>query len=136
MFSIEYTHNDGERYVTELVDTGKQVAEIAGHIPYHKLRVETEDGEIIGDGEDTETVTISVISGLDFVSNNRETIIEYDGNVTLSVDRQQTIKTLANGSVSFELSTTKSAGSEIELVAGSLADHPAESDRATIEVVS
>jgi hypothetical protein len=55
--------------------------------------------------------------------------------VTLFVDGQKTTKTLSNGSVSFDLTTDKPAGSEIEIVAKSLATHPAERDSAIIEVI-
>ncbi len=136
MSSIDYKHNDGDDYVTELIDTGTQVAEVTGHIPYYKLRVETNDGEITGDGQDTETVTISVMSGLDYVSNDRETVIGYSGEVAGTVDGIERTTQIRDGTVSFDVTTDKAAGSEIEIVAKSLADHPAQTDSATIEVVS
>lgn len=138
MSLINYTHNEGEPFVTEHVDTGTQVAEITGHIPYHKLRAETEDGEIAGDGQDTETVTIEVVDGLEIARGSEAdpaAVLDYDGDVTLSIDGVETTKALTDGSVSFEVTTEKLAGSTIEIVAESLADHPAESDSATIEVV-
>jgi len=76
------------------------------------------------------------MSGLDVSRGDSPTVLDYNGDVIITVDGQQTTKTLTNGSVEFDLTTDKSAGTEIEIIAESLADHPAESDRATIEVVS
>jgi len=130
------SHKDGDEYVTEEIDTGNQTAKITGHVPYRLLSVSVESGQVTNDGADTETVTVQCLSNLEMVSDNRETVLSYDGYVTVTVDGQQTTKTLTNGSVSFDLSTDKSAGSEIEVEAESLADHPAEPTSATIEVVS
>jgi len=105
----------------------------------HHLRVTTANQEITNDGSDTETVNVAVVDGLEVMRGTdptNATVLDYNGDVTLSVDGQQTTKTLTNGSVSFDLTTDKPAGSEIEIVAESLADHVAESDSATIEVVS
>jgi len=135
MSSTKYTHNDGDDYVTELTHTGTQTAETHAHIPYRQLRVSLSDGSLANDGTDTETVTIEVVSGLDVSRGDSATVLDYNGDITITVDGKQTTKTLTNGSVSFDVTTTKSAGSEIEIVAESLADHPAESDSATIEVV-
>jgi hypothetical protein len=136
MSSTEYQHNDDDEYVTELTHTDTQTAETYGHIPYRQLRVSLSDGQISNDGTDTVTVTVEVVSGLDVARGDDPTVLDYDGDVTLSVDGQQTTKTLTNGTVSFDLTTDKPAGSEIEILAESLADHPAESDHATIEVTS
>jgi len=105
----------------------------------HTLTVVLDDGQVINDNTDTETVMIKVVDGLEVVkgtSPSNATVLDYGGDVTLSVDGQQTTKTLTNGTVEFDLTTDKSAGSEIEIFAESLADHPAESDSATIEVMS
>jgi len=136
MSSIEYKHNDGDGYVTELTHTNTQTAKTYGHIPYRQLRVSLSDSQLPNDGTSAVTATIEVVSGLDVARGNDPSVLNYDGDVTLTVDGQKTTKTLTNGSVSFDLTTDKPAGSEIEVVAESLADHPAESDRATIEVVS
>lgn len=136
MSSTEYTHGAGDEYVTEEVTTETQTAEVYGHLPYHVFRVSLVDGSLVNDGTDTETVTVKVVNGLDVARGDDPTVLDYDDDVTLSVDGQQTTKILTSGSVEFDLTTDKSAGSEIEIVAESLADHPAESDSATIEVVS
>lgn len=135
MSSIEYTHDPGDKFVNELIDTGTQVAEVTGHIPYHKLRVEADDGEIAGDGQDTETVTISVISGLDYVSNDRETVISYSGEVTGTVDGTERTAQITDGTVSFDVTTDKPAGETMEIEAMTLGDVPADPDQATVEVV-
>jgi hypothetical protein len=135
MSLIEYGHKDGEQYVTEQVDTGNQVAEIKGHIPYHKLRVETDADSIVGDGQDTVTVTVSVLSGLDYVANGRETVISYTGEVTGTVDGTERTAEITDGRVSFEITTEKPAGETVEIEASTLADHPAQSDTVTVEIV-
>lgn len=136
MSSTEYTHNDGDDYVTELVTTDAQTAEVYGHLPYRVLQVGVSDSQLTNDGTDTETVTVEVVSGLDVARGDDPTVLDYDGDVTISIDGNETTKALTNGTVAFDLTTDKPAGSEIEIVAKSLADHPAESDSATIEVVS
>jgi len=139
MHSISCAHEDGDDHVTETVETESQTAEIRGHLPFRVLSTGLEDGAIINDGSDTETVTISVVDGLEVAQGTNPanaTMIAVDGDVTLSVDGQQTTKTLTGGSVSFDLTTDKPAGSVIAIVAESLADRPTEPDSATIEVVS
>lgn len=136
MSSIEYKHKHGDDYVTETITTSTQTAEVYGHIKYRQLRISLSESELINDGSDTETVTIEVVSGLDVSRGDPPTMLDYNGDVTITVDGKQTTKTLTNGSLSFDLTTDKPAGSEIEIVAESLANHPAESDSATIEVVS
>jgi len=136
MFSIEYQHTDGDDYVTKLIHTEVQTAEVYGHIAYRRLRVSTADGQLINDGTDTETVTINVMNGLDASRGDTPTVLSHDGELTVTVDGQQTTKPLTNGSVAFDLTTDKPAGSEIEVTAESLSTHPAKSDSASIEVIS
>lgn len=134
MSSTEYQHADGGDYLTELVDTGNQVAEVYG-LPYRKLTVTTSDGSVTTGGTDNETVTVEVISQLDYLNNDRETTLAYDGDATLRIDGAEVNKTLTSGTVEFTITTEKPAGSTIEIVAESLADVPAESDSAEIEVI-
>lgn len=136
MSSTEYTHNDGDEYVTELIHTDTQTAEVYNHIPYRQIRVSLSDRQLLNDNSATATVTIDVVSGLDVARGDDPTLLDYSGDVTLSVDGNETTKALTNGSVEFDLSTDKPVGSEVEIVAESLADHPTESDSATIEVIS
>jgi len=136
MSSTEYRHEAGDDYVTEITHTDTQTAEAYGHIPYRQFSVSMSDGQILNDATATETVTIKVVSGLNIASGDEPSVLDYSGEVSVSVDDQQTTKTFTNGTVSFDLKTDKPAGSEIEIVAESLTNHPAESDSATIEVVS
>jgi len=139
MSSISYHHDQNDDYVTEQIDTGTQIAELHGHIPYRKLRVAPTDGSLINDGSATETVTVTVIDGLEIARGTKPsnaTVLSYDGDVRLSVDGSQTVKTLSNGSVSFDVTTTKSAGSEIKIVAESINNHPADRDGAVVEVTA
>lgn len=105
----------------------------------YTLRVTTQDGQVLNDGIDTETVTITVVDGLEIARGTDPadaTVLDYDGDMTVTVDGVETAKTLTKGSVSFDVTTEKQAGSTIEVVAESLADYPAESDSAEIEVIS
>lgn len=106
---------------------------------YRHIHVSLSDSKLVNGGASTTTVTIKVVDGIEVARGTEPvdaTVLDYDGDVTISVDGNETTKTLTNGSVSFDLTTDKPAGSEIEIVAESLADHPAESDSTTIEVVS
>lgn len=131
-----YYRDNGDEFVTEEVTTDTQTAEVRGHLPYRVCHVTLVDGQLTNDGTDTETITIDVVSGLDVTRGDSPTKLDYDGDVTLTIDGVETTKTLTNGSVSFDVTTKKLSGSTIKIVAESLADHPAESDSATIEVVS
>jgi len=139
MSSISYHHDQNDDYVTEQVDTGTQTAELHGHIPYRQLRVTATDGTLMNDGSSTETVTVTVIDGLEVARGTKPsnaTMLNYDGDVTLFVDGSQTVKTLSNGSVSFDVTTVKSAGSEIKIIAESVNNHPTDRDSAAIEVTA
>jgi hypothetical protein len=139
MSSISYHHKQGDDYVTERIDTGTQTAELKGHIPYRRLQVTPTDGTLINDGSATETVTVTVVDGMEVARGTKPsnaTMLGYDGDVTLFVDGSQTVKALSNGSVSFDLTTTKSAGSEIKIIADSINNHPTDRDSAVVEVTA
>jgi len=110
----------------------------AYHSRYRHLSITVEDGTLKNDGTDTETVTVRVMNGLEVTRGtdpSDATVLGYDGEATVRVDGQQTTKTVSGGSVSFDLTTVRSPGSVIEIVAETLDDHPAESDSATVKVV-
>lgn len=137
MSSISYSH-DGGNYVTEIKETGSQEVEVKGHIPFRHLLATSSDNQLTNDG-DIETVTIRVVDGLEVARGTapeNATVLDYSVDVTVSIDGVKTTKTLSNGTVSFDLTTDKPAGSTITVTAESLAENPAESDSATIEVVS
>lgn len=100
--------------------------------PVKKLQISVSDNQIT----DSNSVSVSVRL-VDNLSRLRGTdnIITTNSDVIIRIDGSETTKTLTDGSVSWELTTDKPAGSEIEVEAVGLADHPAESDRTTIEVV-
>jgi len=106
--------------------------------PARVTHVFIQDGQVANDGSDTETITVEVVDGLEVARGTdpaEATVLDYDGDVTLTIDGAvETTKTLTDGSVSFDVTTEKPAGTTIEIVAESLADHPAESDRVEIEV--
>jgi hypothetical protein len=125
----------GDR-VIEITDTGVQEA-LSSHSRFYLLVVSIEDGEMVNNGTDTETVTIEVVNGLEVArgaARENATVLDYDGDVTITIDGVETTKTLTHGSVSFGVTTEKPATSTIEAVAEALSDHPAESDSAEIEV--
>jgi len=139
--NIEYVRETGDDFVTERDYrwTGGEYAEIRGHIPYRRLQVTPTDGTLISDGSATETITVTVVDGLEIArgtSPSNATVLDYDGDVMLSVDGSQTVKTLSNGSVSFDVTTTKSAGSEIKIIAESINNHPTDRDSAVVEVTA
>lgn len=139
MRSINYNRSSGDEYITEEIETNNQKAKSEGHMPFRHLKISLSGVEIVNDGTDTETATISVVDGLEVargIKPNNATVLNYDGDVTLTIDGAKTTKTLSNGTVSFDLTTDKPAGSTITVTAEFLADHPAESDSAVIEVVS
>ena len=136
-----YPDNSGDEVVqVREVETETQTAIIREHENFYwVLAVSGQDREIKNNSTDKETVTISVVDGLEVARGTDKhdaNMLDYDGDVTLSIDGSETTKTLSSGSVSFDLTTEKSAGSTIEIVAESLLEHPAESDRIEIEVVS
>lgn len=131
----EYYERRGA-FIKKFVESSTDSDAMLPYGAFRHLHIETDKQQIQNDNTDTETVTVKAVNGLDVARGNSPTVLDYDGDLTLSVDGQQTTKTLTNGSVSFDIITDKSAGSEIEVVAESLSDHPAESDSATIEVVS
>ena len=140
MSSIEHHHSDGDDWLTEFDYrwSNGDYATAYGSTPYRHLRLSLDDGSAVNDGSDIETVTIEVVDGLEVARGTgpaEATVLDYNGDVTLRIDDSEVVKTLSNGSVSLDLTTEKPAGSTIEIVAESLADHPAESDRVEIEVV-
>lgn len=133
---IEYELN-GE-YIDKIIKRDGDEYRIMPRFSRRWMHLNYDDGQI-QNNTDTETIVITVVDGLEVVRGTHPTnatVLDYNGDVNLSVDGTTTTKTLTNGSVSFDLTTDKPAGSEIEIVAESLADYPAESDSATIEVVS
>jgi len=137
--TIEYERNGD--WIEELTKTPTELndpARVHKWKAYRWLSVSLSDGQVATGGTDTETVTVSAVNGLKVVRGTDPTdatVLSHDGDVTVIIDGTETTKTLSDGSVSFDLMTTKSAGSEIEIVAKSLLDHPADPDRAIIEVV-
>lgn len=139
MKSTEYSKS-GDWVVKEIdFQLPKGQKSISMDVPYRKLHVSLSDGQVANDDTDTETVSVAVVDGLEVARGTdpaEATVLDYDGDVALTIDGVKTTKTLSGGGVTFDVTTTKDAGETIEIVAGSLADHPAESDSATIEVVS
>jgi len=130
--------SDGNHLIREdESNTGQKI--LIKSKPYRRFVVTLDDGRVINDETDTETVTVYVVDGLEVArgTDPREAaVLDYDGDVTLTIDGVETTKTLSNGTVSFDVTTDKPAGSTIKVEADSLTDHPSESDSVEIEVVS
>jgi hypothetical protein len=129
-----YSHTPGDKFVTETVETESQTVEKVGHIPYHQLRLATDDGQLTNDGSDTETLTVEVVNGLQRARGETPDVLSYTGDVTLEIDGAETTKTVTDGSVSFDVSTSKPAGASITVRAVGLNSHPADPDNVSIEV--
>lgn len=131
------------RFVTDGDEVLKVVERENGIIRTHKqfrcgLLVQLSARSVKNDGNSISTVTIKVVDGLEVARGTdpaEATVLDYGGDVSLTIDGAETTKTLTDGSTSFDLTTEKPAGSTIEIVAESLASHPSESDSATIEVI-
>lgn len=136
MSSTEFARDTGDEYVTEKVHTDTQTAEIRGHIPARHLRLSLADGQVVNDGQDTETVAVSVVSGLQVARGNTPAdVLDEDGTATVDIDGQPVEVDLTGGTGQREVTTTAAAGTTISVEAVGLADHPAESDTAEIEVI-
>lgn len=133
---FEY-ERDGDNIVRH-INTDRQTITESPFKPYSRLLVATDDGRLANNGTDAETVAVTVRDGLKIARGTEITdtsILDHNGDVTVLIDGEAVTKTLTGGSVSFELTTEKAAGETIEIVAESLADVPAESDSAEIEVI-
>jgi hypothetical protein len=133
--STEYHHSTGDGYVTELVSTDSQTAEIHGHLPYHHLLISSDDGQLINDGTDTERITVEVVDGLQVARGETPAVLSYDGDVTLEIDGAETTKSVSAGTANFDITTSKSASAEITVRAVGLNNHPSDSDDVSIEVI-
>lgn len=133
-----YQHSDDDEYVTELKQTQTQTAEIVGHIPYHQFRASADDGTLVNDGTDTESVVVDVVNGLQFARGNTpaDILAQSTGDVTVEIDAADITKSLTDGTLTVDITTQKPAGSIIEVVAKSLASKPAGRDTVEIEVTS
>jgi hypothetical protein len=137
MSLTDYKHSEGDAYITELTYTDVQTAETYGHIPYHQLRLSVDDGEVVNNTVDTETITVEIINGLQAARNETPPdTLDYNGDVVLSIDGIKISESITGGSGKYDISTKKTAGSTIEVTAQSLSDKPAESDNVDIKVVS
>jgi hypothetical protein len=137
--TVEYEKN-GEWIDTKIFTKTETSANSPAMLPkdsaYRHLQVSAEDNTIINDGTDTEAITIEVLNGLDIMrSDLPANTLNYDGDVALEIDGAKATKTVTDGSVSFDISTSKPAGAEIVVRAVGLNDHPADADSVSVEVL-
>lgn len=113
MSSTSYEHRDGDDYVTEVVDTGTQTAEIRGPIPYRQFRVSVDDGQVRNDGADTETVTVEIVDGLEVARGTDPTdasVLPVDATARVNIDGAEVSVSLTGGSGTRDVTTTKARG--------------------------
>jgi hypothetical protein len=134
LIETRYSHITGDEFVTETVETGSQTVEKVGHIPYHQLRLTDDDGQLTNDGTDTETIVVEVVNGLQRARGETPDGLSYTGDVTVAIDGAETTKTMTDGSVSFDITTSKPAGASIAVRAINLDNHPTDTDSVSIEV--
>jgi len=135
---VDYIRNGDNIKILKQSETGNEYSYPNGLL-YRVLIVACDNGVITNGSSNAEAVTISVVDGLEVARGTdpeEATVLDYDGDVTLTIDGVETTKTLSNGTVSFDVTTDKPAGSTIKVEADSLTDHPSESDSVEIEVVS
>jgi hypothetical protein len=132
----EYSHSSGDKFVTERVTTNSQTATKTGHLPYHRLRISHDDGVITNNGTETETIAVEVVDGVQVARGNTPAdTLNYTGDVIIEINGAETTKSVTDGSVSFDLTTSKPAGAEITVQAAGLNNHPTDSDAVSIEVL-
>jgi hypothetical protein len=99
------------------------------------LRLSVSDTQLTNDGSDTVTVTATLVN--EFVDPTQPfddiAVLDRDDDLTVIVDGSEMTKTLSGGTLSFDITTEKSAGTNIDIAA----DHPDVSGtaNATIEVI-
>jgi hypothetical protein len=126
-----YTHSSETDEVLSVSETGVKTH----HAFYHAIRCRSSPDSIQNNGTETAIITIEVVDGLQLARGETPAaVLAYEGDVTLKIDGAETTKPMTAGSVSFDISTSKPAGSTITVRAVGLNDHAAESDGAMIEV--
>jgi hypothetical protein len=133
-----YTHDDTDDFVTEKVTTDVQTAEIYGHIPYRVFVVSLAGGQVANDGEAVETVTVSVVDGLEVARGTdspEATVLDYDGEATVEIAGTEHSVSISGGTGTLDYATTQPAPATVDVQATALSDVPAESSNVrTIEV--
>lgn len=134
---VTYPNSDGPM-VMEENQTPTGVFRRGIH-PYRLLHLTVEDGKVVNDGADTETVTVELKDGL-AVANGQPIedapILEMDEDVVLAVNGNETTKSMTDGILQFDLTSTMSAGTLIEAETRNIVGVLNGDDSATIEVVS
>jgi hypothetical protein len=139
--TTRYELDESGEYLNKLIETSTSTdknnpAVVHQFRPYHQLRLSVDDGELINDGTDTETVTVELIDGLQVVRGNTPAdVIDAAGDVILKIDGGEITKSLIDGAVSFEISTSKPIGSTIVVRVAEVNSHPSDSESVSINVV-
>ena len=137
MSSIRHTHSDGDDYLTIEIETDEQTATEYGTRPYRVARLSIDDGQVANNGTDTETVGVAIVDGLDVARGtdpaDASTLTE-SGTLTLSIDGAEVSVSISDGTGSKDVTTTKSAGSTIDVGAVGFDGGPIDPDTIEIEV--
>lgn len=138
MTTTEYRHDSDEEFVTEVTTTETQTSETVGHIPYRQFWLSADDRQVVGDGTDTETISVGVVSGLDVArgtSPANATTLSVTDDATIVVDGAEQTVSLSSGTATLDVQTTRPAGARIDVEAIDLASSPADSATVQIEVI-
>lgn len=128
-----------EDYVTKVVETDEQTAELPCWSAYRVGSISLSDGEVTNDGVDTETISIEVVDGLEVArgsSTASAPILNVSGTATIEIDGAAVSVAISSGTGTKEVTSTKSAGSTISVEVVEIDVGPIEPDTAEIEVVS
>jgi hypothetical protein len=86
------------------------------------IRLSVSDTQLANDGTDAVTVAVTLVN--EFVDPTQPfddiAILDRNENLAMTVDGSEMTKTLSNGTLSFDVTTQKSAGTSIDISA----DHP------------
>lgn len=126
-------------YVSKTENTDRQEYQIPLFRAYRALYIQVDDGEVTTGGDDTETVSVRLVDGLEVARGTDRgdaTVLAENGAVTLSVDGAAVDVDLTDGVGSTSISTNKSAGTTIDVEATDYSGGPVEGGAATIEVAA
>lgn len=138
-----YPDGSGDEVVEVIENAGREqnatVRRGIGQM-YRQLVLMLEDGVLLNDGTETETLRVEIVNGLEIARgtdiSNASLIIE-DHTATLTVDGTEVDVTVTDGTGKTDITTTKSDGSTIDVQVAGLTSHAAsESNIKTIEVTS
>jgi len=134
MSSIEYRHQDGDDYITE-VDyrySADNPAEIYGHLPYRHARLSVS----LSSDASTLTVTVEILNGLSVLRDDlTPNQLAVDGIASVDLVGHTTIEIqIADGSGQSQTDISSISRSSLSVVVSGLTDGPIETDTTTVDI--